>query len=101
MDRIKAGDDVVCVKTHSQGVVIKGRVYTVRDVLPSPCGCMTLVDVGLKTNRPMFYCNNCGMHLEKTDKAWHIGIDLFRKLLTDSEQEDMRNVLNEVLTVAK
>jgi hypothetical protein len=97
MSAIKSGDDVICIKTHSQGAVIKGKIYTVRDVVSFPCGCATIVDVGLRSNRPFTLCTHCGTHFEKGDNVWYIAIELFRKLLTDEQEDDLRAALEEVL----
>jgi hypothetical protein len=96
----KPGDEVICIQTHSQGVVIKGKIYTVRDVVSSPCGCMSLLDVGLKTNRPLRECNVCGNVWNADNRAWLVGSWLFKKLLTDNEEKDLEEAISELLTGA-
>ncbi len=43
---MRTGQKVVCVKTHSKGLVVKGRHYTITGVF-SPCACGPLVSVGI------------------------------------------------------
>jgi hypothetical protein len=62
------------------------------------CGCILLVDVGLKSDRPFTKCAACGMNDEKTDNIWWLDARLFRRLLTRSEEEDLADVLAEVFS---
>ena len=72
------GQKVVCIKTHSQGVVIKDKVYIVRgNVSPCKCEC---VDVGVieqdyKNEYGELYkqerCPNCGM-IYKYTRKWYL-----------------------------
>jgi hypothetical protein len=94
----RAGDEVVCIRDHSQGIVKKGQVYTANQITRMGCGCVLLVDVGLKSDRQFTQCAACGMNDEKTDNIWWIDARLFRRLLTRSEEEDLADVLAEVFS---
>jgi len=93
----RAGDDIVCIRDHSQGIVKKGDVFTAVQLERNGCGCTILVDVGIKSDRPFTRCPACGMNDEKTDDVWWFDARLFRRLLTRSQEEDLANVLAEVL----
>lgn len=93
----RAGDDIVCIRDHSQGIVKKGDVFTAVQLERNGCGCTILVDVGIKSDRPFTKCPACGMNDEKTDDVWWFDARLFRRLLTRSQEEDLANVLAEVL----
>jgi hypothetical protein len=92
----RAGDEIICIKDHSQGVVKKGEVYTAHELKRNGCGCVLLVDVGYTSDRPFTKCPACGMNDEKTDNVWWVDARLFRRLLTRSEEADLADVLAEV-----
>jgi hypothetical protein len=94
----RAGDEVVCIKDHSQGVVKKGEVYTAHELKRNGCGCVLLVDVGYTSDRLFTKCPSCGMNDEKTDDVWWVDARLFRRLLTRSEEADLAEVLAEVFS---
>lgn len=94
----RAGDDIVCIRDHSQGIIKKGDVFTAVQLARVGCGCLLYVDVGIKSDRQFTRCAACGMTDEKTDDTWWFDARLFRRLLTRSEEEDLANVLAEVLS---
>jgi len=93
----RAGDDIVAIRDHSQGVFKKGDVFTAVSLQRNGCGCIILVDIGLTSDRPFTKCPVCLMSDEKTDKIWWVDARLFRRLLSRSQEEDLREVLAEVL----
>lgn len=94
----RTGDDIVAIRDHSQGVFFKGDVFTAMTMKRGSCGCIILVDIGLKSDRPFTKCPVCDMNDEKTDTIWWVDARMFRKLLTRSQEEDLAEVLSEVLT---
>ena len=92
----RAGDEIICIKDHSQGVVKKGEIYTAHELKRNGCGCILLVDVGYISDRQFTKCPACGMNDEKTDNVWWVDARLFRRLLTKSEEADLADVLAEV-----
>jgi hypothetical protein len=94
----RTGDDIVAIKDHSQGAFFKGDVFTAMAMQRNGCGCIILVDIGLKSDRPFTKCPACGMNDEKTDDIWWVDARSFRKLLTRSEEEDLADVLAEVFS---
>jgi hypothetical protein len=92
----RAGDDIVAIKDHSQGIYKKGDVFTAISLQRNGCRCIILVDIGLKSDRPYTKCPVCGMNDEKTDNIWWVEARAFRRLLSRSEEEDLADVLAEV-----
>ena len=94
----RTGDDIVAIKDHSQGVFLKGDVFTALTMKRGSCGCIILVDIGLKSDRPYTRCPVCEMNDEKTDNIWWVDARAFRKLLSRSEEADLAEVLEEVFS---
>jgi hypothetical protein len=94
----RTGDDIVAIRDHSQGVFLKGDVFTAMALQRNSCGCIFVVDIGLKSDRPFTKCPVCDMNDEKTDNVWWVDALAFRKLLTRSEEEDLADVLAGVLS---
>lgn len=96
----RTGDDIVAIRDHSQGAFLKGDVFTAIAMQRNSCGCIILVDIGLKSDRPFTKCPVCDTNDEKTDKIWWVDARLFRRLLTRSEEEDLADVLAEAFSEA-
>lgn len=94
----RTGDDIVAIKDHSQGAFFKGDVFTAMTMQRGGCGCIILVDIGLKSDRPFTKCAVCGMNDEKTDNVWWMDARSFRRLLTKSEEADLKDVLEKVFS---
>lgn len=94
----RPGDDIVAIKDHSQGVFFKGDVFTAVAMQRNSCGCIFLVDIGLKSDRPFTKCPVCLTNDEKTDTIWWVDARLFRRLLSRSEEADLADVLAEVFS---
>jgi len=94
----RAGDEIICIRDHSQGIVKKGQIYTAQHLQRMDCGCIHLVDIGMKSDRPFTMCAVCGTRHEKTDDIWWVDARLFRRLLTKSEEADLSEVLAEVFS---
>lgn len=92
----RPGDDIVAIKDHSQGIYKKGDVFTAISMKRNSCGCIILVDIGLKSDRRFTKCPVCDMNDEKTDDIWWVEARAFRRLLSRSEEEDLADVLAEV-----
>ena len=81
MSRFKIGQDVVCVNTHPEGVVIKGKTYTILDN-KSLCKCCS-VDIGVKQETSlMVFCVDCNTTHESTG-AYYVGSFRFAPIQED------------------
>lgn len=65
----EVGRPVVCIKTHSQGVVKEGDTFTLLDMRPGYCKCEELLlCVGHKRRKPLGMCRKCGQqHIPEGD----------------------------------
>lgn len=55
------GQDIVCIKTSSDGVVVKNKVYTICRLRNSCCKCNDIeIDVGLRSDKQFISCIACG-----------------------------------------
>ena len=92
----RPGDDIICIRDHSQGAVKKGQVFTAIDLTRIGCGCVLLVDVGLKSDRPFTKCAACGMNDEKTDNIWWLDARSFRRLMDKDTEAEFESAMNEL-----
>ena len=102
------GQQVVCVKTHSKGVVKKGEIYTIKAFKVDCCDGGVVVDVGIKRDMQtttdgelaiigeVYRCKFC-KKIETYDGIWWICLSLFRPLddLYNTEIEELMNEVNE------
>ena len=83
------GQDIVCVKTHSMGIVKEGRVYSINSLRK---GCCEIdIDVGIRKQGHVSVCD-CGDR-EKTD-IWWLSERLFKPLDELSDISELLEVLN-------
>lgn len=52
------GQEVICVRTHKQGIVVKGEIYIVKGTKKGCC--FDLVNVGKTTEWEYQECSRCG-----------------------------------------
>lgn len=91
MNGIEVGKEVICIKTHSRGVVEKNEIYMVNAIKRDCCGGFVL-DVGIQDPRrsPTGYirCTFCNTRMIQ-DYIWWIDIELFAPLADISELEKL------------
>lgn len=78
---MEVGQQFICVKSHSGGLVLKHNIYTILALKPSFCRCkITLIDVGIRTNESAKRqrCNRCATRSEKSNTIW-FGTELFKE----------------------
>jgi len=91
------GQQVVCVKSHSQGRVKEGEIFTIKDLRLCKCCKYLEIDIGLKYNgNPMQVCTPC-RHLDFKNGVQWTGHELFRPIddLYNTEIEELMNEVNE------
>ena len=82
------GDEIVCVRTHSQGIVKEGQIFTCLGLKKSPCQkCASyLVNIGIKSSNKIgevfTHCSNLHQYDKPTidDGNWWFNVTLFRSL---------------------
>ncbi len=78
------GSNVYCIKTHSNGVVIKGKEYPLLNILKKPCCGHTVYDVAVSTASQEVLCVKCGSCYPSHGIHW-IDSKLFAKQVRRSE----------------
>lgn len=78
----KVGDEVVCVKQHSMGVLTIGKIYRVLGT--SECKCGQSIDIGI-TDEFGSACHDCLKVFSYT--TWYFDIALFRKIERHTAKE--------------
>lgn len=93
--------EVVCIKTHSQKIVIKDNIYVIKGLKIAECKCGLVVDIGADATTDeiggTYYCVSCKNNYTLEDnKAWILP-SLFRPL------DELCNIseLTEILTETK
>lgn len=95
------GEKVVCVKTHSQGVVKEGDIKTLNDFKKGCCGDLVF-NVGIKSSYKIgeyLMCPRCNKP-KISDGIWWIYAKLFRPIddLYNEEIKELTEALNEPVT---
>jgi hypothetical protein len=68
--------EVVCIKTHSQGIVKEGEIYPLLDTR-ADCSCgATMYDIGAKSEAIFQVCM-CGKEYVRNNKTWWLDSRLF------------------------
>lgn len=102
------GQPIVCVKTHSQGVVEEGKIYRTEGFNVDCCSGELVIDVGIRYKNKtttdgdiaiigkQYKCSRC-FKLFAYDGIWWISPSLFRPLddLYNTEIEELMNEVNE------
>lgn len=84
------GQEIVCIKTHSQGIVKKGDIYTIQSLRKPECGCrIVLIDVGIiqpdKAQLHCAICNYISKAIDHENSIWWISSRIFVPLEYDKE----------------
>jgi len=90
MSNIKwyVGQPIVCIQTHSQGVVKKGEEYTIKSIKQCECGGIAL-DVGIISRYE--YCR-CECGYREITPLWWLSEEIFAPLDVDISE------LTEIIT---
>lgn len=85
------GQEIVCIKTHSTGVIKEGQVFVIKGLRAAPCEhyeCM--IDVGVTSYNLLLTCNYCGKTENNHGTFW-FGNQLFAPL------QDLTKQISELL----
>lgn len=93
--RFYIGQDVVCIRSHSEGRVKEGEVFVIRGLMASPCKCGVLVlDVGINSNgNERYKCVYCGDIVKKHPNVFWFGNALFKPLDELADISELTEVL--------
>ena len=88
------GQDIVCIKTHSKGVVKEGNVYTIKSLQSSTCNCQKVyIDVGNTHKYNNMQCGVCDTIFISNCIYWH-SETLFAPLDTLTDISEIEEILN-------
>jgi hypothetical protein len=85
------GQEIICVKTHSKGIVKKGQTFVIKSLKKCPCKCAdVLIDVGTNSgNDPqvgtLVECRVCRTEYFKDTAIWWLHPCLFAPLEYDTK----------------
>jgi hypothetical protein len=84
------GQQIVCIRTHSRGIVKSGEIYKIVGLSTSKCKCVnsTLIDVGIKATADFGKCGICHTKYQKVRDAWWLHEILFAPLEYDQNEID-------------
>lgn len=90
------GQEIVCIKSHSKNVVIKGEVFTIQGLKNANCKCNEIeIDIGKifenTTATGLYRCTHCNNVFQDTTSIWWMSEVLFAPL------EYNQNAINELL----
>lgn len=77
--------ELICIQTHSEGLVLAGMVYTCFGERKNACKCKkTVVDVGIRGYAQGSACMHCGVIHNNDGVSW-INKALFAEIATIEE----------------
>ena len=76
----KVGDEIICIKDHTNKLVRNGEVFTVKCFTRNPCCGSTIVDVGFHSSNPNTTCYTCKCTYKKPDGGYWFAAYIFRKV---------------------
>lgn len=92
------GDEIVCIKNHSDGIVKEGEIYICKALLHEKCKCGGyIVDVGIRESpneTGKVWCIDCNSSYDD-DSIWYIDASLFKKLDTLVNINELLEVLEQ------
>ncbi len=88
------GKKVICIKTHSQGVVQEGKIYPILDLKECTKCKLLMVDVGSKASKVMAKCICGNNHL--SDGVHWVGSHILKPLDESFAEEVLENILEQI-----
>ncbi len=89
------GQEIVCIKTHPKGVVKRGKIYTIKGLITSFCGCDRVkIDIGAERSQGdnvYSFCGRCSISQKNYTNAWWFSESRFAPL------EYNQDAINELL----
>lgn len=79
------GQEIVCIREHSKGVVKKGQIYVIQGLQISPCQCKIIyIDVGIIPASELCRCIKCS-YIWSDIYIWWLSENLFAPLEYDKQ----------------
>lgn len=99
------GQEILCVKSHSQNAVKKNNIYIIKGTRLGCCNNIEL-DIGISTNIALQECADCGK-ISKSGGIWWIYAELFvpleynAKAIEELQKEPKKYTIHELLGIDK
>lgn len=95
------GQEIVCVKSHSLGLVVRGKTYTIKALQSSSCKCIDVeIDVGIIHDSTRFtdytQCSSCNTIFYSGSTCW-FGESLFAPI--DQDISELTEILEQANVV--
>lgn len=101
MAEFKVGGKVICVKSHSRGVVKKNTIHTVHDLRDAPCGCGNKeINIDIASANTSQRCSICGRITHSVYGYYWLSARLFRPL-DDFKEVTFEKIKKEVPVCAQ
>lgn len=102
-NKFYVGQEVLCIKTHPNGVVVRWNKYTVMGIRRSRCpACGILLDVGITEGFPedMGMASHCehGLDHRPYDNIWWLGSFRFIPIdntLSETTSDEVLEIMND------
>lgn len=85
------GQDIVCIRDHSEGLVKEGNIYQVNGLMQSCC--KIWINVGIKVDYEFTRCRKCDIRIKTNGVGW-FSEQLFKPLDELSDISELLEVLN-------
>lgn len=87
------GQEIVCIRTHSQRKVIYGKTYVIKGLRETSCKCnYVLIDIGIRISFSKSFCYRCG-DLNFADSIGYFNEILFAPL--DQDISELTEILEQ------
>ena len=91
----RIGQEVVCIKDHSQGIIKKGQTFIIKDIWLRECCGYLVVDIGIKSNKGGCKCK-CGQAYSLFSNIWWISAKLLSPIEKSFGEQVLENILEQI-----
>lgn len=89
------GQDIVCINTHSGGIVKEGELFTIKGLRESFCSCDNVeINIGFSSSCSIERCLPCNTIVGKTDDIFWFSESLFAPIDTLTDISEIEEILS-------
>jgi hypothetical protein len=91
------GQDIVCIKSHSQGVVKEDEVFVIKGLRTAPCNCGNIeINIGIISNGEVLHeCGSCGAVTTRYESSRFLSERIFAPLDTLTDISEIEEILSQ------
>lgn len=87
------GQEIICIKSHSCGIIKRGQTFIIKGLSSSRCKCSyILIDIGIVSKTGVGECTNCNQ-VYRQDDIWWLREELFSPL--DFDISELVDIINQ------